>query len=74
MIFTRVRSYYEDGRFTTCEQLYVGSDQNKALERFRRDYPAHKDCILVAEWYDSEDVRNTEHFAACQRCGCVNYW
>lgn len=70
MKYTRVTSYYQDGRFTTCEHLYLGSDQQKALERFRAEYPAHSNCIIVAEPYESDE--NKEHFAACLRCGCVH--
>ena len=73
MIFTRVRSYYQNGKFTSCEQLYYGNNQVTALERFRNDYPEHNNCILVAETYDSDDEKNKEHFAICKRCGCVNF-
>jgi len=72
MMYVRIKSYYQDGKFTGCEQLYFGNDQVKAIERFRKDYPAHNECILVAENYDSEDPKNKEHFAVCVRCGCVN--
>lgn len=71
MKFVRVRSYYPDGRFTSCEQLYRGNDQVKALEKFRAVYPEHDKCILVAECYDSDE--NAEHFAVCCKCGCVNW-
>lgn len=71
MTMTRITSYYPDGRFTGCEHIYA-REQVKALEWFRKEYPAHKDCILVAEDYDPE--QNPEHFRACQRCGCVHYW
>ena len=74
MEFIRIRSYYQDGTFTTCEHLYVGDNQVKALEIFRKEYPAHDDCILVAEHYNSEDPTNLKHFEACSRCGCVHYW
>lgn len=70
MQYTRITSYYQDGRFTSCEHLYHGSDQQEALEWFRREYPAHNNCIVVAEPYDSEE--NKEHFAVCVRCGCVH--
>lgn len=74
MKYTRVRSYREhDGSFTGCEHIYA-RDQVKALEWFRREYPEHDKCILVAEDYDPEDPKNKEHFEACKRCGCVHYW
>ena len=72
MDYVRLTSYYQDGRFTSCEHLFLGNDQVKALEWFRKEYPAHRDCIVVAEHYDSEDPKNAEHFAACKRCGCVH--
>lgn len=71
MDYVRLTSYYQDGRFTSCEHLFLGNDQVKALEWFRKEYPAHRNCIVVAEHYDSEGPKNAEHFAACKRCGCV---
>lgn len=70
MLYVRVRSYYQDGRFTSCEHLYLGNDQSKALERFLKEYPSHADCILVAEYIDSDEC--PEYFSACVRCGCVH--
>lgn len=55
-----------------AEHLYLTDSQVKAIERFRREYPEHKDCIVVAEDYDSEDQKNKEHFEICCRCGCVH--
>ena len=73
MIFQRVRSYNaENGKWTGCEQLYLGTDQVKALERFAREYQEHSKCICIAEYYDSEEPKNKEHFESCKRCGCVN--
>lgn len=71
MQFTRIKSYLPDGTFTGCEHIYA-RDQVKALEWFRKDYPAHKDCIVVAENYDHEE--DPGHFKACEDCGCVHYW
>lgn len=71
MRYVRIRSYMGK-QFTGCEQLYPGNDQVKAIVRFREAYPEHKDCVLVAEPYNSNDPKNAEHFAACLRCGCVN--
>lgn len=70
MEYVRLRSYYPDGRFTNCEHLYFGNNQVKALEWFRKEYPEHYNCIVVAEHYESEE--NKEHFSACKRCGCVH--
>ena len=74
MEFIRVKAYYQDGRFTGCEQLYIGNDQSKVLSRFHREYPEYNGCIEVAEYYNSEDPKNKEHFESCSKCGCVHYW
>ena len=71
MIYTRIKSYH-NGKFTGCEHLYLGNNQVKALEKFRAEYPEHKDCILIAEKYDSNEERHKEHFKACLACGCVH--
>lgn len=64
-------------RITSCrnghllaEQLYLGTDQEKAIERFLQDYPEHIVCDVKAEPYDNDE--SPDHFAACLRCGCVN--
>ena len=74
MEFIRIRTYGADGEFTGCEHLYFGNSQTKAIVRFRREYPEHNDCIVVAEAYNSEEQKNKEHFGACSRSGCVHYW
>lgn len=71
MKYIRVRSYH-NGEFTTCEHLYAGATQTEALVRFRKEYPEHDECVLIAENYDSEDPKNKAHFAACVNCGCVH--
>lgn len=71
MMYVRIKSYYQSGKFTSCEHLYPGNDQVKALERFRRNYPEHKDCILVAETIDGDDPKNEEYIHIFYRCGCV---
>jgi hypothetical protein len=72
MIFTRIRSYTCDGKFTTAEHLYLGKNQTRAITQFRREYPEHENCVIVAESYESETPENKEHFEACLRCGCVH--
>lgn len=73
MEYVRITSYYSDtNKWTGCEQLYFGNNQVKAIKRFRRTYPEHNQCIVVAEPYDSDNPKNREHFKACLRCGCVN--
>lgn len=69
MLYTRIKSY-SNGKFTGCEQLYSTINQSIALQKFRADYPGHKECLLIAETYDSE--KNKEHFEICKSCGCVN--
>ncbi len=72
MEYVRLRAYYQNGKATSCEHLYIGNNQVKALEWFRNEYPEYNDCIIVAEHYDSDDPKNKEHFAVCKRCGCVH--
>jgi hypothetical protein len=72
MVYVRLRSYFPTGEFTGCEHLFLGNDHVKALDWFRKEYPEHKDCVIVAETYDSEDPKNKEHFSACKICGCVH--
>lgn len=69
MLYTRIKSY-NNGKFTGCEQLYSTTNQSIALQIFRKDYPEHKECLLIAETYNSEE--NKEHFEICKACGCVN--
>ena len=69
MKYTRIRSYF-NGEFTSCEHLYLGDNHVTALERFRREYPEHDKCTVIAETYESDEHK--EHFAACLRCGCVH--
>ena len=71
MIYVRIKSYL-NGKFTGCEHLYLGNNHVNALDKFRKEYPEHDSCILIAESYDSEDERNKEHFQACLNCGCVH--
>ena len=70
MLYTRIKSY-NNGEFTGCEHLYLGNNHVKAMMRFKKEYPEHKNCILVAETYDSEEEKNKEHFTSCLYCGCV---
>lgn len=70
MRYIRVKSYYES-KWNGTEHLYLGEDQVKAIERFKKDYPQYVGkCILVAETIDSLD--DPEYFKVCQRCECVN--
>lgn len=54
MKYTKVKSYY-NGKFTGCERLYVGNNHVKALEKFRKEYPEQKDCILIAETCEKKE-------------------
>lgn len=68
---TRITSFH-NGKLV-AEHIY-DRDQVKAIEWFRKDYPEHKDCIVVAENYDETDPKNGEHFRVCSSCECVHYW
>lgn len=75
MIFTRIRSYYSENfnterKFTGCEQICVGNDKAKALERFLHYYPSHRDCVQVIELIDGDDERYKEYIDACFSTGC----
>lgn len=73
MMYVRIKSYDEDGSFTSCEQLYSNcSTLNEGIQRFRAEYPEHESCLVVAEYYDSEEECNKEHFEVCKACGCVH--
>lgn len=74
MEFIRIRTFYKDGRPTSCDHLYVGNNRQKAFKRFLKDYPEHKDCIILAEDYDSEDSKNEDDFKIYSNCGCVHFW
>ena len=70
-MMTRITSHY-NGRLV-AEHIYA-RDQVTAIEWFRREYPEHKECIVIAENYDETDPKNKEHFKAVSNCGCVHYW
>ena len=35
---------------------------SKSLDRFRKEYPEHKDCILIAETIDNKEPKYKEYF------------
>lgn len=70
MKLIRITSHWNNE--LVAEQLYFTDSQTTAIERFRKEYPEHGNCIVIAENYDSEKPENKEHFKACLRCGCVN--
>lgn len=72
MKYVRIRSYLPNGTFTTCEHAYIGSDQSKALGRFRDEFPEHAKCILMAETIDDEDAEWLEWFKVARAFGCVH--
>ena len=72
MIFTRIKSYDQNGKFTNCEHLYLGKSHTNAILKFRREYPEHDQCIVIAETYDSNDPKNKEHFNIMKKCGCIH--
>lgn len=70
MKYIRITSYR--GKELLAEHLYLTDSQVKAIERFRKEYPEHADCVVVAQDYESDDPKNKEHFRACLNCGCVH--
>lgn len=74
MTYVRIRSYYPDGTFTTCEHAFVGDNHVKAIERFRNLLPEHKNCYLVAETIDDNDPNWKEWFRVARNCGCVHFF
>lgn len=74
MKYVRIKSYYQDGKFTGCEHAYIGDDKVKALERFNHDYPEHNKCIPVAETIDDEDAEWLDWFRIARTCGCVHFF
>lgn len=70
MRYYRIRTYLQDGTFTACEHLYLAGTSQGAIDRFLRDYPEHRACIVVCEEYDPEQTPH--HFNACRECGCVH--
>lgn len=72
MEYTRIRTYdpKNGSKWTGLEHLYSTNDQAKALERFKRDYPEHKEMIAVAEHYNSEE--DPRHYRACLQCGVID--
>ena len=74
MIYVRVKSYYQDGRFTGCEHAYGGVNQQEALERFDSEMPEHRECYKVAEYIDDKDEEWKEWFRVARGCGCVHFF
>ena len=71
MKYVRIKSYLNN-QFTGCEHLYLGNSHVEALNKFRKEYPEHGECILIAETIDSEEPKYKEYFQTCLRCGCVH--
>lgn len=72
MKYVRVKSYHKD-KFV-AEHAYFGDNQSAALSRFRKEYPEHHECVLVAQTIDDEDDKWIEWFRAARDCGCVHYF
>lgn len=70
--FVRITSYKANTGILYAEHLYCTDLQTYAITRFRKEYPEHKDCIVVAEDYDPDE--NPSHFQACKDSGCVHFW
>lgn len=74
MKYVRIKSYNQDGEFTGCEHAYGGDNQSTALMRFRKEYPEHNECILVARTIDDEDPEWIEWFRVARNCDCVHFF
>lgn len=73
MKFVRIRTYLADGsdRWTGLDHIYYGDDEAKALDRFYKRYPEHKDCFVVAETIDLSWQNDAEFIEAFMKCGCL---
>lgn len=60
MTITRVKSYTQDGKYTHAEMLFPETRQDIAIDKFKKAYPEHNDCIVVAEYFDSNDPKYSE--------------
>lgn len=68
MTYTRIKSNKTDG--TYCgDWLVIASDPVKALEKFYREYPAHKACRLTVEPFCPE--QDPGYYEAVKNCGCI---
>ena len=70
MKYVRIKSVL-NGKLL-ADHAYFGNDHCKALERFRREYPEHGECVLIAETIDDDDHKYTEWFKAARNCDCVH--
>ena len=71
MNYIHIHSNKKDG--TYCgDRLYMSDDPVKALERFFRDYPAHKACKVSVQPLDPEEGTMAKKFyEACRDCGVI---
>lgn len=69
MVGTRIKSYYKEQ--LVGDVLFPCDNQTMALDKYRRYHPEMKDCILVAESYDTDAPENKEHLQAFIKCGCI---
>lgn len=72
MKYVRIRSYSNDK--LVADHAYGGDNQSIAIARFRREYPEHDNCILVADTIDDDDPEYKEWFRAARECGCAHFF
>lgn len=72
MKYVRIKSNFPDGTFTGCEHAYLGDNHTDALARFRKEYPEHNECIVIAQTIDADDPKWFGWIKAARDCGCVH--
>lgn len=72
MKYVRVRSYLDNKLI--ADHAYGGDNQSNALSRFRKEYPEHDKCILIAETIDDTDPKYSEWFRVARNCDCVHFF
>lgn len=74
MIYTRIHSQKTDG--TYCgDWLFAGGDPLKALDRFFREYPAHRHNRITIEPFDPDENEAARGlYKAMKECDCVYTW
>lgn len=70
MKYVRIQSYFQSK--LVAEHLYYGDDHVRAIEAFRKEYPEHDSCIVVASTIEGDSQKWQEYVNVCRRCGLVN--
>ena len=74
MNYIRIHSQKADG--TYCgDWLFAGDDQMKALQRFFREYPAHKHNRITLEPFDpNANEASRKLYDVMKACDCIYTW